>query len=117
MLGLRPQDGERLLVVEHVLLRPGSADDLGDALPLLEHSERDPYSLRLSVLLPERLQDGARPDRALVERVVRAEVPAHLRLQVRWLDDAAFAAAEHAWTRLLAERRRGLRAGLGLDPA
>lgn len=104
-LGLAPADADRLLLVEHVLLR-AVADDDGQALPILAGAARaDPYSLQLSLVADARL----RPAADALARVARDETPAHLVLYIRWLEtDAfdAFATAHARWRETLAKHRR-----------
>ncbi|HEX8113778.1 MAG TPA: hypothetical protein VF516_38865, partial [Kofleriaceae bacterium] len=105
-LGLR--DGERLYVVEHVLLRPVLEDKLPAAdedepdVPLLAGvSGPDPWSLHVSVVIAE--LDPPDPHGSfeqLVEQTVLAEAPAHLSVDLQWLgktdgvdDWAAFVSA------------------------
>lgn len=111
-LGLRADEGEDLLVIEHVLLRPIDDDrqpvgDGRDRIPLLAAARaRDPYSLQLSVVLPSwplRLRDPG--FRRLVEQTVREETPAHLAVYLRWVDADAWASVREAVERWLALRR------------
>ncbi len=104
-LGLSPEAGEGMLLVEHVLLR-AIGDDQVQTLPILEEVAReDPYSLQVTLVLDERL----RPIEADLQRVVREETPAHLVVYLRWLDRAgfeAFAAAYGLWLDALRRHRR-----------
>ncbi|MCA9689770.1 MAG: hypothetical protein KC636_09175, partial [Myxococcales bacterium] len=117
-LGLRAEDGEALALIEHILLRPRPADreqpgaDQGERVPLLSAARyRDPYSLQLSVVLPEwptRLRDPA--FRGFVEQTIREETPAHLTAYVHWV-------SEERWRQLTAALRRWLelrRAAVGV---
>jgi hypothetical protein len=99
-LGLNEPE-EYFYLVEHILLRPMSGD-LEQQLPILAGSRsRDPYSLQLSFVLPgwpPRLQHPG--FKAFVERLIRAETPAHLTLTIHWLDREAmtgFETAYHDW--------------------
>lgn len=96
-------------VVEHILLRPASADG-GQSVPLLTlpatSSVRDPYSLQLTVALRcsagfTPVKSGARSDfQSLVEETIRAETPAHLTPHVLWVEEPdwpGFAAIHDAW--------------------
>jgi hypothetical protein len=76
-------------VIEHILLRPRSTAD-----PLLnpcfgdsgEVCESDPYSFRVSVLLPYWLNRFRDPEhRAVVEKTLREECPAHIYLKICWI--------------------------------
>lgn len=128
-LGLAEADGERLLVIEHVLLAPIVEDDLPPGpleyrqIPLLAAAAaRDPYSLQLSVVLPgDRGRfapvDGAVSEhRLLAEHAAREETPAHLTPFVHWLDEAEWAAVERAYEEWRAAYREHRAARLGLAP-
>lgn len=109
-LGLSAAAGERLLLVEHVLLR-AIGDDQVQAHPILEQAARDdPYSLQISVVLDDRL----RPLADDLRRVVREETPAHLVVYLRWLAPAAFDAFAAAYGQWLDALRRRRREQLGL---
>lgn len=109
LLDLDVEVGEDLLVIEHLLLRPMSAD-LQQRLPLLSTDGRkDPYSWQLSVVLPTssgRCRSSS--FRTFVETTVRREVPAHIVPYVRWLDEAAWLDLKTHWQRWLGERRSWL---------
>lgn len=114
-LGLTEEEGARLRLVEHILLRPFAEDD-GQAQALLaDASGPDPYSLQLSLVADSAL----RPAVESLARVARAETPAHLALHIRWLDKKAFdgfAAAYARWRATVrAHRQEAL--GLGGDAA
>jgi hypothetical protein len=101
---------ERLLLVEHVLLRP-LPEDADQTVPLLTLVPRpDPFSLQVTLLLPVRLQ----PDETRITALLRAAVPAHLVTWLRWLDPQAMAAAVTAYEAWIAGRRRQLRRRYGL---
>lgn len=101
-LGLHPEQGERLLVIEHILFRPIAEDrhqiapDETRTVPLLAASPHpDPYSLQLSVVLPQTPARFTRPDfRRFVEHTIRAETPAHLTVYIHWLASADFTRVE-----------------------
>lgn len=96
-------------VVEHILLRPRRDDDtlmavqLADADPDVPKriEARDPYSFRVSVVLPSwprRFQNLN--FRRLVERTLRAEAPAHVLLKICWVSHEQmrqFEAAYEDW--------------------
>jgi hypothetical protein len=100
-------DAEGLHVLEHVLLRPRTAGD--PFLPVQLNAPgdcrcievRDPYSFRITVLLPawpERMQDIK--FRQFVEETIRLEAPAHLYLRICWVGLAQMAELEavyHPW--------------------
>ncbi len=106
-LALDPEAGERLLLIEHILLRPTGAD-ADQGLPFLENAARgDPFSLQITVLMPAATPRLAQADvRAFAETVVREEVPAHLHVTLRWIEDLDdFAAIEAAYRQWLGLRR------------
>jgi hypothetical protein len=118
---------EEITVVEHILLRPISGDehqelpaptDAPTARPpalLSAAREKDPYSLRLSFVLPDgvgRFSDSA--FKQLVERRLRAETPAHLTPYVLWMAADTWAAFRSAHEQWLQKRREVLAATLGV---
>jgi hypothetical protein len=112
-LGLQLSSEERLLLIEHVLLRP-QPDDAGQTVPLLtEVQGPDPFSLQVTLLLPARL----RTDAAAIERHARAAIPAHLVAYLRWLEPPAMRAAISAYDDWLACRRQHLRRRFDLPEA
>lgn len=108
ILGLYEKySGEGLFVLEHILLRPlirrTSSTDSDYFLPLhLDDAEPivvDPYSFRVSIFLPSgriSANEPPTPDlperfgdvsfRQLAEKVIREEVPAHIKPYIFWLD-------------------------------
>jgi hypothetical protein len=102
------QGSDGLHVVEHVLLRPHSAEDplmpvylRGDCPPV-----KDPYSFRATVLLPAWTARGQElAFRAWAESVLRSEAPAHVWLDIRWVsftDMVRFESLFTAWSQSLA---------------
>lgn len=99
MLGIRDyshhsffaQGTEGMHVVEHILLRPFSENDalLTVKSPSLEYfqSERDPYSFRISLVLSDEIgRFGEAPFRKFAERLIRMETPAHIALDIIWMN-------------------------------
>jgi hypothetical protein len=96
---------EGMHLIEHILLRPTAAGDklmqvcLGDECSFC--GEEDPYSFRISIILPywpERFRDPH--FRALVERTLREEAPAHIQARICWIGQAQMVlldAAYRAW--------------------
>lgn len=94
--------GERLLLIENILLRPAPGEpflticrdpDCGEDCP-----GNDPYSYRLHVILPAeapRLRDMA--FRRYAEEVIREEAPAHLLPKVCFVSNADLQDIEAAW--------------------
>jgi len=78
------EDSEGMHIVEHLLLRPvGAGTGRGATAP----ADADFHALRLSVVLPgwtARTRDPA--FRRFAEETLRINCPAHLALQVHWLD-------------------------------
>jgi hypothetical protein len=92
-------------VIEHVLLRPRSTAD-----PLMtpcfgddgEICEADPYSFRVSVILPYWLHRFRDPERrAVVERTLREECPAHVYLKICWIANHKMMELDAAYERWL----------------
>jgi hypothetical protein len=128
ILALEGDEAEGMHVIEHILLRPRA---LGDALlPICLPDEcsfcgeEDPYSFRVSVVLPywpRRFRDL--DFRALVERTLREEAPAHVQVKICWIGQAQMAEVDRAhrgWLDALAAEPRDparlrLRAGRLID--
>jgi len=101
--------GEGLYLIEHILLRP---DQSGDPfMPICQDSacagcsDADPYSYRVSVVLPAyvgRFADMA--FRRFVEETLRQEMPAHLLPRICWVNSDDMAAIELAYREWLAVR-------------
>jgi len=107
--GLTQDEGGRMRLVEHVLLRPAANED-PDQLLIADPPGPDPYSLQLTLVLDEALRPpGLAAGDVPLLRVARAETPAHLVLHILWLDPAAFGtfdAAYRRWRDTLAAARR-----------
>lgn len=83
------RDSERLLLVEHILLRPRGGKPHAPPVP------PDFYPFRLSVLLPDwTARCGDPVFRHLVEETVSLNCPAHVLARVRWLTFDAMAEFE-----------------------
>ncbi|WP_437933051.1 hypothetical protein [Sorangium sp. So ce341] len=119
--------GEEIAVVEHILLRPmpgdetqerpGPADAPTDRPPALLSAarEKDPYSLRLTFVLPDGVGRFSDPAfKQLVENTLRAETPAHLTPYVLWMAADAWAAFRTAHEQWSQKRRELLAATLGV---
>ncbi len=85
-------EAEGFHVVEHVLLRPRRDADrtmavqLPDAASPERIEARDPYSFRVTVVLPSWPTRFHNVNfRRLVERTLRAEAPAHVLLKICWI--------------------------------
>ena len=98
-------DEEGFHLIEHILLRPMSAQDplLSVCLdPTCEFcGEEDPYSFRITVVLPYWPRRFRNLDfRRFFERMMREETPAHIHARICWIGNAQMAeldAAYHAW--------------------
>ena len=105
-LGLSPP-GDRVLLIEHLLLRPRDIGDplLNVCLPpdCVTCGEEDPYSFRLTIVL---LGEGGRENedidfRRFAENAIRYEVPAHLAVKVCWVSLTQFDQLESEWCQWL----------------
>ena len=113
-LGLPPSAADRIMLVEHVLLR-GAADDVPQALPLLSAAARpDPYSLQLSFILDQRLKSAPGNSDSIL-KVIREECPAHLVAYVQWFKKADFDAFAESYSRWIKALRRHRRELLGFE--
>ena len=77
------------------------------AVPILTGStHQDPYSLRLSFVFPEATARYASESfRRFVERTVRDESPAHLSVDIQWLDADQMIVLKIAYQEWLDKRR------------
>lgn len=107
---------EGVYLIEHILLRPFNSQPL-NLLPSFidngEHPTQDPYSFHLTVILPSGLTPGdpdtpapplryGDPDfRNFAEKVIRQEAPAHVALNIFWLDEDVLGVFERAYRRWL----------------
>ncbi|MCI5137148.1 MAG: hypothetical protein D3922_01740, partial [Candidatus Electrothrix sp. AR1] len=91
------------VIVEHILLRPQSADESLHPLCSDEKEQdsekKDYYSFRMTVVMPG---CGAPYNtnvamRNYAERVIREETPAHLFVNILWVKNDCFDAFEAAW--------------------
>ncbi|MEG3437610.1 hypothetical protein V0288_10815 [Pannus brasiliensis CCIBt3594] len=103
--------GEGMYAIEHILLLPEEKDD--PFLPICPNpnctdcAEADPYSYRLSIVLPA-YSDRFRNShfRQFVEEVIREETPAHILPKICWIDQenmAEFEKLYREWIYLKAE--------------
>jgi hypothetical protein len=110
-LGKAAQDEPGFHLIEHLLLRPGSADNSSSDLEWREPAflgrplRRDPYSAQLTFVFPDWIQtsgnDAAEEEKEdyqrRVETTVRQETPAHLSVRVLWLDRERMARFDEAY--------------------
>lgn len=98
-------NSEGMHLVEHILLRPAAAGDALLKVCLGEDctacGDEDPYSFRVSVVLPYWPARFRNLNfRALLERTIREEAPAHVLVKVCWIGQLQmieFDAAYRAW--------------------
>ncbi|MEL7146820.1 MAG: hypothetical protein AAFO69_10660, partial [Bacteroidota bacterium] len=96
--GSNGEDLEGMQVVEHILLRPRNEDAQlmtltnrqdEDGNSFLYQSDKDPYSFRVTVVLPKeagRFQHQSFRD--YTERLIRMETPAHILVDIKWMSSA-----------------------------
>jgi hypothetical protein len=126
VLGLVPEQDERLIVIEHVLLLPIEEDlpptrtdasaQAEPVVPFLTGVEQeDPYSLQLSFVFPEWPARFSEPGfwRG-VEQTIAEHTPAHLIPHVRRLPRPEWEQLDAAYRAWLAQRRAVFAARLGL---
>ena len=110
---------ERPAVVEHILLRPLPGDRWQQGALMLSAATPDPFSLRLTVVLPAQAGRLADPDlRRHIAQTLADETPAHLLARLLWLDAPALAAFNtlHArWLALWCQAQRARFGGLPAD--
>ena len=85
---------EGMFLVEHILLRPDSSETdvpLDEFMPICTNNCEscqpvDPYSYRISVVLPGWTYRFANPDfRNFMEELIRKEIPAHILARICWI--------------------------------
>ena len=85
---------EGMFLVEHILLRPDSSETdtpLDEFMPICTDNctscqPVDPYSYRISVVLPGWTYRFANPDfRNFMEELIRKEIPAHILARICWV--------------------------------
>ena len=115
---LEPGEKGDFYLLEHILLRPFEADR-GQIKPggtpdwqagaFLAQSEwKDPYSHQVSFVFPEWVENFKKNDFAqLVEKTVREETPAHLRIYFHRLERTAMEEFESAYADWLAHVSQG----------
>lgn len=77
---------EGFFVLEHILLRPRPGDAFQEGPLLFEANVADPYSNQISYLFAERGRFVDASLQTFASQLVRAETPAHLHVQVYWLN-------------------------------
>lgn len=114
---LQVEEGEKIHIVEHLLLRPHRKKTATyDGDPMLSIcvpegcdccGEEDPYSFRMSIIINGEggLANSSMEFRRFAERTIRLEVPAHLGVKICWVsteDMQSFEGVYHAWLLALA---------------
>jgi uncharacterized protein len=116
LLGIGEQHpDESLLVIEHLQLLPGTGVDawmrICVGIDCADCADHDPYSFRLSIVLPALAGRFNHMDfRRYAEQVIRSEVPAHLLPKICWLSHEDYEAVSKAWEQWLQ-----VKAGLHAD--
>jgi hypothetical protein len=94
-------------VLEHILLRPRLADsdqfkqdqmgiDWQAGAFLAQSGRKDPYSHQLSFIFPEWVTRFDQSFRQLIEKTLREETPAHIKVYLHWLNKEEMRAFENA---------------------
>lgn len=106
LAGLEPSAEGGFHALEHVLLRPRYADRDQNTQPsatawqtayLAQPDSKDPYSHQISFIFPNWLERFTRAGfRELIEKTLREETPAHLRVYIHWLNPAEMLTFETA---------------------
>jgi uncharacterized protein YegP (UPF0339 family) len=87
---------EGMFLVEHILLRPDFSQpktELAEFMPICTNNCEscepvDPYSYRISVVLPGWTYRFSNPDfRNFMEELIRKEIPAHVLARICWIGD------------------------------
>ena len=107
-----PCNSEGFHLIEHILLRPRAPGDPLMQVCLPEGcafcGEEDPYSFRVSVVLPYWPERFRNPHfRDLVERTFREEAPAHVQVRLCWISQAQMTEFDARPPRLADGARRG----------
>ncbi|MBL0019355.1 MAG: hypothetical protein IPP17_23720 [Bacteroidetes bacterium] len=97
---------ENLHIIEHILLRPRANGDPTLPVRILSNCKalniEDPYSFRISVVLPNWAGRFAEMDfRRLFKRLLRMEAPAHVYVHFYWIDPVQMYDFEHCWNEWL----------------
>ena len=93
LLGLDPEMETKIIIVEHLLLRPKFPGDalmevcLGKSCP--QCGEEDPYSFQYTVVMPGWAKpfDSNIELRRFADRTIRMEMPAHLLGKICWVSN------------------------------
>lgn len=100
-LSNKKEEGFHML--EHILLRP-SKGDLEQQSEFLTSANADPYSLQLSFVFPGWARRFVTEEfRKLATRIIREETPAHIFINIHWLDKVKMAAFEEFFKQWIKE--------------
>lgn len=117
---MESSDGFGFHMLEHILLRPGQADDKQwmqaatgavwqASAFLVEPACSDPYSNQVSFIFPKWAENTKENDFFdFITKTLREETPAHIRIHQHWLDKdemLSFEAAYKTWLENLLESR------------
>lgn len=92
---------EGFYLLEHILLRPVGGDHFQeDALMGCLRTE-DPYSLQVSYVFHAISRFAQEKKQCFIERLLRAETPAHIRIQTYWLNTGQMELFEKAYESFL----------------
>ena len=102
-------NAEGMHLIEHILLRPMAVGDKLMQMCLGEDctacGEEDPYSFRVSVVLPYWPARFRNLNfRALLERTIREEAPAHVQVKVCWIGQQQMTELDRAYRAWLAAK-------------
>ncbi len=111
LLGLRNYKRQNLAVnglegfhlFEHILLRPTSGDQFQNEALLSCLKTADPYSLQVSYIFNAIGRFAQAEKQTFIERLLRAETPAHIRIQTYWLSPKRMDMFERAYQVFLQE--------------
>lgn len=109
-----PCDIEGFHVIEHLLLRPKNEyeDQLFEVCLNLDCDfcgEEDPYSFRLTIVLPywmEKFVDEKMKIREYVDRLFRQETPAHIHVKICWINNCQMRLVDLHYRRWLEENAK-----------
>jgi hypothetical protein len=97
LLGFDVPTEEKIIIVEHLLLRPKFAGDalMGVCLDKTCQScgEEDPYSFQMTVVMPgfEQPFNENLEMRRFADRTIRMETPAHILVKICWVGNQGYA--------------------------
>lgn len=103
LLGLKSEMEEKILIIEHLLLRPRFP---GDALMevcldknCITCGNEDPYSFQLTVVMPGWMApfDKNIELRRFADRTIRQEIPSHLSDRICWVSKQQYETFQPAW--------------------